>query len=282
MASAAGGNVALYDQHLHTWFSTDSQADPADQARRALDLGLAGLTFTDHFDSHPSEWPVCRYDYEGLSQAVTDLRARFGDRLAIGLGIEICHQPEQMDRILPFVESHRFDLVILSVHWTQGRAMHMAEDWADWDIEAASRAYLGTVLEAARLVRDLARQGRRPFDVLGHLDMVKRYTQRYRDGFDVTRHADLVDEILRTCLDCGLVPEINTSTWRQGLAEPMPADWIVRRYAELGGRAMTVGSDAHKPEHIAADFDTAVALLKDNGVDQLAVFQDRQCRVQPL
>lgn len=274
--------MALYDQHLHTWFSTDSDADPADQVRRAVDLGLAGLTLTDHYDSHPSEWPLCRYNYEGLSQSVAHLRDQYNGRVFIGLGIEICYQPEQMGRILPFLESHRFDLVILSVHWTQGRAMHMPEDWSDWDIEAASRAYLGTVLEAARFVRDLAREGRRPFNVLGHLDMVKRYTRRYRDGYDVKRQADLVDEILRTCLQGDLIPEINTSTWRQGLTEPMPADWIVRRYAALGGQAMTVGSDAHRPEHIAAGFPEAVELLKTNGIRRLAVFEDRRYRTIDL
>lgn len=267
---------------MHTWFSTDSDTDPADNVRQAIDLGLAGVTFTDHFDTHPVEWPVCRYNHDGLAAAVADLRDRFGDRIHVGLGIEICYQPEQMERILAFLEAHTFDLVILSVHWTQDRAMHMPEHWSEWDIAAASRAYLGTVLEAVRFVRDLARQGQRPFNVLGHLDMVKRYTQRYRGGYDIAAHADLIDDILRTCLDGGLVPEVNTSTWRQGLDEPMPADWIVRRYAELGGQAMSLGSDAHTPEHIAAGFPAAVDMLRDNGVGQLAIFRGRQCHMEPF
>ncbi|HOA75001.1 MAG TPA: histidinol-phosphatase HisJ family protein [Phycisphaerae bacterium] len=270
--------MALYDQHMHTWFSTDSQTDPADNVRQAIDLGLAGITFTDHLDTHPIEWPECRYNYEGLAKAVSDLRQRFGDRISIGLGIEVCYQPEQMDRILPFLDEHAFDLVILSVHWTQNRALHLPEHWTDWDIATITQAYLGTVLEAVHFVRDLAGQGRRPFDVLGHLDMVKRYTQRYRGGYDITGYADRIDEILRTCLDAGLVPEVNTSTLRQGLTETMPAGWIVRRYAELGGEAMSLGSDAHSPEHIAAGFETAASMLKENGIKQLAVFEQRVCK----
>lgn len=267
---------------MHTWFSSDCETRPADNVRRAIALGLSGLTFTDHFDSHPLEWPVCRYQYSGIERAVRNLRAEYDRRIFIGHGIEICYHPEQMHRILPYLETHRFDLVLLSVHWTQGRAMHMPEHWSDWDLETATAAYLGTVLDAVRFVRRLAREGRRPFSVLGHLDMVKRYTHRYRGGFDIRPHAGVIDEILRGCLDSGIVPELNTSTLRTGLGEPMPADWIVRRYAELGGEAMSLGSDAHEPAHIAADFDAAKSLLESNGIKRLAVFTDRICRHEPL
>lgn len=274
--------MALRDQHLHTWFSCDSEARPADNVRRAVELGLDGLTFTDHYDTHPLEWPVCRYMYRGIERAVCSLRAEYGDRVFIGHGIEICYQPDRMGHILPFLETHRFDLVILSVHWTAGRAMHLPEQWDGWDVRAATAAYLGTVLEAVRFVGDLVRQGRRPFDVLGHLDMAKRYTQRFRGGFDIREHAATVDAILQACLECGLTPEVNTSTMRGGLGEPMPADWVIRRYAELGGEAMSLGSDAHQPDHIAADFDKAAAMLKDNGIGQLSIFEDRRRRVEPL
>lgn len=274
--------MALYDQHLHTWFSTDSETDPADNVRQAVESGLAGVTFTDHFDTHPIEWPLCRYEYNGIARAVRKLRAQYGPRIRIGQGIEVCYQPGQMGRILPFLESHRFDLVILSVHWAAGRAMHLPEHWGEWDVEAATRAYLETVLEAVRFVGNLARQGLRPFDVLGHLDMVKRYTQRFRGGYDVRRHGDLVDQILRGCLEHGLTPEVNTSTLRQGLTEPMPAGWIIGRYADLGGEAMSLGSDAHRAEHVGAGFDIGRTLLEENGIRQLAVFTDRHRRCEPL
>jgi histidinol-phosphatase (PHP family) len=240
------------------------------------------VTFTDHFDWHPDEEPLCKYDYDGLARAAADLRKRYDGQIVIGHGIEVCWQPEQMERILVFLRPKRFDLVILSVHWTQGRAMHVREHWSEWNIAVATRAYLQTVAEAVEYAGKLAREGRKMFDVLGHLDMVKRYTQWFRGGFDVTAHADLVDRILRGCLDGGMVPEVNTSGMRQGVNEPMPAAWIVRRYVELGGTVMSLGSDAHKPEHIAANFDQAIQMLKDNGIRQLAIFKDRKMTLEPL
>ena len=268
--------MPLYDQHLHTWFSSDSQADPAENVRHALSLGLAGLTTTDHLDTHRAEWPACRYDYDQLAAVIASLRAQYGHRLFIGHGVEVCYQPAEMSWVLPFLDAHPFDLVILSVHWFAGRALHLREHWTGLDTATATRAYLESVLEAARFALHLKHQGRKPFDVLGHLDLVKRYTQRYFGTFEVRSHGDLVDEILRTCLEAELIPELNLSSLRQSLPEPMPAAWVVRRYAKLGGQAMVLGSDAHAPEHVGADFDQGVAILRDQGIRRLALFKARQ------
>ncbi len=274
--------MALYDQHLHTRHSFDCSADPRENVRAAIERGLGGLTFTDHYDTHPSEWPLCRYNYEAIAEVVAGLRSEFGDRIFIGHGIEICYQPPQMERILPFLETHRFDLVLLSVHWVGDRAVHVREHWPGTAPEQMTRAYLEAVLEAARFAGDLARGGRRPFDVLGHLDLVKRYTQRFHGRYDVRGFAGLVDEILAACLEASLVPEVNVSSLRQSLAEPMPADWAVRRYVELGGRAVSLGSDAHAAEHVGADFADAAVMLRREGVASLAVFKGRRRCDEPL
>lgn len=268
--------MKLYDQHLHSWFSVDSDADPAANVRQALTLGLAGLSITDHYDTHPIEWSVCKYDYDAIAKAIAGLRAEFGERIFIGHGIEVCYQPEQMEWVLPFVESHRFDVVLLSVHWFGGRALHLREHWEGLDPAGVTRAYLEEVLKAVQFVLDLKRQGRKPFDILGHLDLVKRYTVRFFNTFEIHSHREIIDEILRTCLEADLVPEVNLSSLRQSLTEPMPADWTVRRYAELGGEAMSLGSDAHSSEHIGSHFAEGAAMLREAGIRRLAVFKDRK------
>lgn len=269
--------MALYDQHLHCRYSVDSEADPRENVLRAIELGLAGLTFTDHFDSHPTEWSLCRYDYDAIAQMVADLRREFGDRICIGHGIEICYQPEQMERqILPFLEKHRFDVVLYSVHWFQGRALHIREHWDGLDVSSGTRLYLETVLKAVQYAVQLKRSGLKPFDILSHLDLVKRYTQRYFKSFDIQSHEMLIDQILSACLTADLIPEVNLSSLRQQLPEPMPADWVVRRYAELGGDAMSLGSDAHVSEDIGAGTAQGADMLKRSGITRLAVFKNRK------
>jgi histidinol-phosphatase (PHP family) len=114
------------------------------------------------------------------------------------------------------------------------------------------------------------------FDVLGHLDVVKRYTLRFCGGYDVSPCRDVIDEILKTCLAADLTPEINTSSLRQGLSETMPNLDTVRRYAELGGTCLSLGSDSHRSEDIGRDFDRAVEMLKQAGIPNLAVFKNRE------
>ena len=266
----------LHDQHLHSRYSFDSRADPARNCRQALAEGLSGLTFTEHYDIHPSEWETCRWDYRAISETVSQLRDAFGDRLYVGLGIEVDYQPEQMKEILSYLDAHDFDVVLLSVHWWGGRPKRKPEHWANADLRQETERYFATVLEAVRMCLRLKDQGRRCFDILSHADLVKRYSQRYCGDFDIISHKDILDEIWRTAIAADLVPEVNTSTMRNAVKEPMPADWAVRRYAELGGRQISFGSDAHQSRHVGSHFAEVAKSAAQCGIVSEAVFIDRK------
>lgn len=272
----------LYDQHLHSHHSFDSKTEPVDNVESALAKGLAGLTFTEHFDTHPDDWKECVYDDERYSAEIRRLRERYGSKIAIGKGIEVCYQPDRMDFILDFLDSHEFDLVLLSVHYFAGRPVHKRECWTGVDAAAGTRIYLEGVRDAMRACAKLHERRGKVFHVLSHLDFVKRYTKRFFGTFYVASHGDLFDDILRACLDADIVPEINTSTLRQGLGESMPGPDTVKRYAALGGTCMSLGSDAHRAEDIGADFGTALAMLRDAGINRLAVFENRRRRLISL
>jgi histidinol-phosphatase (PHP family) len=257
----------------------DSKAEPADNVRRAIERGLAGLTFTEHFDTHPDDWPLCVYDEGAYAATIRDLRAEFGSNIFIGKGIEVCYQPQNLEWIAEVVERGKFDLVLFSIHYYPTSALHVRESYDPRTLEFATRSYLQHVLQAVEWVERLHRRRRqRLFHVLSHLDLVKRYTQRFFHAYDVAPCSELIDRILTTCLEAGLVPEINTSSLRQGLAECMPGPATVRRYAELGGTAMSLGSDSHKAADIGAGFDTATEMLRDAGIRQIAVFEQREMR----
>jgi histidinol-phosphatase (PHP family) len=274
--------MKLYDQHLHSKHSFDSKAEPAEVCRNAIEKGLAGIIFTEHYDTHPTEWPGCVFDYDRIAEDHAACRAEFGDRLAIGTGVEICYQPDNMPAILDMLESHEFDLVILSVHWFDGKAVHSRESWDPSRLGHTTRCYLEAVLDAARLCAELARRNSRPFHVLGHLDFAKRYTYIFWQENHAAECRDVIEEILRTCLEAGIIPEINTSPFRRGLTETMPDAWAVRRYKELGGRCMSIGSDAHRPHEVGQNLHIAAGMITDAGLDGLAVFEKGRYRIEPL
>ncbi|MHC5108269.1 MAG: histidinol-phosphatase HisJ family protein [Planctomycetota bacterium] len=264
---------AFFDQHLHSRHSFDSATDPQENVESALKQGLAGLTFTEHYDVHPNDWKDCCYDESAVAATIENLRSTYGDRIFIGKGIEICYQPEKMGEVVSFLRDHPFDMIILSVHYFSGLAIHRKGNWQGRSTEEVTRAYLYTVLDAVRWCRRLHEQSGQLFHVLGHLDLVKRYAMRWRDDYDAGFAAPLIDDILRTCLAAELVPEINTSGIRQKVGAPLPGPDVMKRYAELGGTAMSLGSDAHKAQDIGANFDVAAGMMRDSGITQTATFR---------
>lgn len=272
----------LYDQHLHSRHSFDSRAAPREIVEVAIERGLSGVTFTEHYDVHPQDRESCVYEDASYTATIEKLRCEFGDAVFIGKGIEVCYQPPQMEQIFRFLEGHTFDLVILSVHYFGEHPVHKRERWAGVGVAEGTRRYFERVLDAAQFVRDTQGGRERVFDILGHLDLVKRYTQRFFGEHDVEACAEIRDEILRCCIAAGLTPEINTSTLRQNLEETSPNLATVRRYAELGGHAMSIGSDAHVATAVGAGFDRAVTMLRTAGICKLAVFRSRERTLVPL
>ncbi len=263
----------VFDQHLHSWNSFDCKTPPVENVEQAIAVGLAGLTFTEHFDTHPSEWESCVYDDLKIERELSEVREQFGDRMFIGKGIEVCYQPERLDFVLEMLTAHSFDVVLLSVHWASGRAVHLQDLFKGMSCDEYLRFYLESVRECTANLVQMKRDGHQPFQILGHLDYAKRSAYRFF-GFDgQLNEPELIDEILRNCLTADIIPEINTSTLRQGLSTSMPGMEIVQRYADLGGTMMSFGSDAHRAEDIGAGSDHALDLMRKAGLTHLACFE---------
>lgn len=114
------------------------------------------------------------------------------------------------------------------------------------------------------------------FDVLGHMDYVVRYGKEKEKSYFLQDYAEITDEILRSLIMQGKGIELNTAGFKYGLGFAHPHISILKRYKELGGEVITVGSDAHQPENIAYDFDRAKEVLKDSGFKYYTEFKGRK------
>ena len=86
---------------------------------------------------------------------------------------------------------------------------------------------------------------------------------------------DILDKILETLIDKEKGIEINTGGLAKGLKEANPCMGILKRYRELGGEIITVGSDAHDTLRIADRFDRAAEMLLECGFKYYTVFEKR-------
>ncbi|NLJ96720.1 MAG: histidinol phosphate phosphatase, partial [Clostridiales bacterium] len=158
--------------------------------------------------------------------------------------------------------------VIGSIHLVDHIDPYYPQYWEERTEEEGILRCFETIKECCSLY-----QG---FDVCGHLDYIVRYAPsskaQYKE-YPYSYYKDLLDEILKTLLSHGKGIEINTSGYKYCLGHPHPKKEILKRYKELGGEIITIGSDAHKPEHLSYDFSKAKELLKSLGYKYYTTFK---------
>ena len=240
------------DSHIHTWYSPDADPEATFEGyiEQAIRLGLTELTFTDHVDFdavHPLFHNMI--DYEDYIQAFR--LAQKNAPIPIKLGVEIGYQSHVKQDIKTFLATYPFDFVILSLHYLEGKDLYTQEYFAGKTEEEAYRIYFETLLEAVQTMDE--------FDVIGHFDYIPRYSP-YGD-YDYAMFQDIIDDILQTLIQKGKGLEINTSGYKtEGRAYPRVE--VLRRFVELGGTRITVGSDSHRYEELGRNFEQLKAIQK--------------------
>lgn len=259
------------DYHMHSSFSGDSNAPMEDMAKRALELGLTHICLTEHYD------PDYVYDFgeEGMFELNTDsylyellkVKNKYAGQIEIGFGVELGLQPHLKKQLALYAKSYDFDFIIGSSHICNRKDPYYPDFFEGRSEDKAHHEYFEAVLECVKSLPY--------FDVYGHLDYVVRYGPTKNDGYTYQKHSDVFDSILTTLIDNEKGLEVNTGGFRSGLNQPNPCTDILKRYRELGGEIITVGSDAHEPKDIAADFDKVCDILKECGFRYYCVFRNR-------
>ena len=257
------------DMHMHTWFSTDSEACPRDMADEAVRKGLKTICFTDHFDKDDLEWgEEGIFDVDAYFVEMQKLQEEYAGKLNIRIGIELGLRTYLKDYYEELTKKYPFDFVIGSSHIVHGYDPYYKEYFKGREESACYREYFESILENLHAFSEM--------DVYGHIDYIVRYGPNQNKYYTYERYQDILDEILRTVIARGRGIELNTGGFHYGLGEPNPCHAVIRRYRELGGEIITVGADAHGPEKIAYDFDKAAAILADCGFKYYTVFQNRK------
>ena len=256
------------DMHMHTWFSTDSEACPRDMADEAVRKGLKTICFTDHFDKDDLEWgEEGIFDVDAYFVEMQKLQEEYAGKLNIRIGIELGLRTYLKDYYEELTKKYPFDFVIESVHNVPYKKD--AEGNILYTDPAAEKLFTDrTDKEAYRLMMETTLENVRTsdcFQTLGHLDYVVRYGKSREKEYSYTDYADIIDEILKLLIEKEKGLEVNSAGLKYGLPFAHPHPDVLKRYHELGGEIITIGADAHKPEHIAYDFAKAEEILKSCG-----------------
>ena len=267
------------DMHMHTWFSTDSEACPRDMADEAVRKGLKTICFTDHFDKDDLEWgEEGIFDVDAYFVEMQKLQEEYAGKLNIRIGIELGLRTYLKDYYEELTKKYPFDFVIGSVHNVPYKKD--AEGNILYTDPAAEKLFTDrTDKEAYRLMMETTLENVRTsdcFQTLGHLDYVVRYGKSREKEYSYTDYADIIDEILKLLIEKEKGLEVNSAGLKYGLPFAHPHPDVLKRYRELGGEIITIGADAHTPDKIGYAFDKAADVLRECGFSYYAVFKNRR------
>lgn len=266
------------DSHVHSSFSGDSMEKLENIIERAIETGMDEITITDHLDlEFPGEINIFELDFKTYVETLKKLKKFYRNNIKIKIGIELGLQPQLEGKYDEIFNCEDVDFIIGSFHCVRGMDVADRKFFEKYSKDEAHRIYFEEILNTIDLFPKI--------NVCGHLDFINRYGRSVYDDYkkiNFEMHKELIDKILIKLIEKNIGIEINTSALRYGLRDFHPCRKILKRYKELGGKIITMGSDAHRALDIMRDFDKAREVLKEIGFEKFCVFEQRKAEYKEL
>ena len=279
----------MFDYHIHPSYSIDAEGDINEFCQAAVEVGLKEIAFTTHLDSDrvaddcfvnvrgkrvDIESSMWFEDYESTIRTAGD---DYKDQeLQVLLGVEVDCFPGVLEVLPERFFSTDFDFIIGSVHLidhiaisANGRA---DEAFRKYSIDELGVRYYSLLLDSIEL---------EIFDVLAHMDLYRRYGEKFYGNAIHDLWKPHLEELSKEMLSKRVGFEVNTSSLRRGMEQPMPEDRIIRALRNKGINTVTVGSDAHTPSDVGKDIKVALEMIRDAGFDGPSTFRKRKSTIVP-
>lgn len=249
------------DYHVHSYYSDDSSTSMERQVKRACELGLDEICFTDHVDYGVR---IDDIDYPRYFAEIAGLREKYAGKIVVRSGLECGVQVHTIPEYESLYRNHdsEIDFILLSVHQTGDLCFWNQEYQSGKTQDEYNRGYYEELLRVVKGYQD--------YSVLAHLDLMRRYDMAGEYPFGKVK--DIIAEILSTVINSGKGIEMNTASWRYGLKDTQPCREILKLYHDLGGEILTIGSDSHSPEYIYDHVSEARNILRVIGFRSICTF----------
>jgi histidinol-phosphatase (PHP family) len=264
-------NIPL-NYHMHSRFSEDGDDSPEEMCRRALELGLPEIGFSEHWDVGPYEHHPRFFKPEPWYAELERLRGLFAGKLTIRAGVEVAEPHLYPHETAELLQRTPFDYVIGSVHFNGPHFMFDEKYFRAHTADEVYGSYFDEV-EKMLVTADI--------DIVAHLDIPAR-TARPILGYEPVRYEQQIRRILEKVIARGLALDVNVGGLRKPARNLMPDPLILKWYAEMGGQRVTLGSDGHRIPEVAMHLDRALEAIRAAGIQYVTQFERRKAALLPL
>jgi histidinol-phosphatase (PHP family) len=257
-----------FDYHMHTTFSEDAEDSLETMCLQAIKLGLPEIGFSEHWDVGPYEKNPRFFRPEAWAEELNRVKVLFAGRLTIRAGIEVAEPhlyPQETAEILTHVP---FDYVFGSVHFVGDKFVFDEANYRNQNADEVYGAYF-TEMESMLRTADL--------DIVAHLDIPAR-TGKPIFGYEPFRYETQIRRILGIILERDLALEVNAGGLRKASRNLMPDPLILEWYAGMGGKRLTIGSDAHACAQVGLHLNAALEAIRSAGFTHLTQYMGRKSR----
>lgn len=260
----------IVDIHTHSIHSFDGNDPVEELCQSAIEKGAKVIAITDHCDIDGADMDpdeLCPAQLKDINYCIN----KYSDKIEILKGIEIGQGIYRKKETQALLNKYDYDFVLGSLHNLENMEDFFFLDYKNYDIDELLTRYFDGLLE-------LCKWG--AFDSLAHLTYPLRYiVAREKIDVDMNKYSDVCDAIFEELIKSDKALEINTSGLFMDMKDTLPNISFVKRYKQLGGEYITLGSDSHYANRVCQGIEQGLDIARAAGFDFVTVFEKRQPRL---
>lgn len=249
----------IFDTHVHSTFSPDSNCKMSDYSVVVDNGRVNEIGFAEHVDFMPE---CGAYGYFNYAEYITEIQRLNNLGYKFHAGAEIDYSQSVETEIIQHLSKHSYEYTIASVHMlngfsvSDGRNTELLRD--DIVLREIAQKYYDEVSASLKVKK---------FDVIAHIDIYARYLDvSFFTNPDIKRYIEeLQNALAYECYKYNKIIEVNTSGLFAPYKNTLPGVKFLEAYYNLGGRRISLASDAHSIENVARGFEQVSLMLKGIG-----------------
>ncbi len=264
----------IHDQHMHSSFSRDSNEDLENYFKEAKKIGIKYVATCEHIDFKTcidnTTWDC---DFSGLIKYEKELEKKYDIKPL--LGVELGYRRDFLQEILDIKNGYDFDIVQLSVH-DNSKIDYYYESLFD-NIDDILNEYFDLIYEGMNNIKD--------FDILSHIDYCFKTALKKDNSLKINKYEDKIIKIFKYLIENDKCLEVNSKVQttineiymkQKDYKFDDHIRYLLKLYKSLGGKNVSLSSDAHVVKNYRCDFDKHIEVIKECGFDKLVYYIKRK------